>query len=158
MTNKKSKNKKRKKKAPSGRDFLAWDVEVDDEDEDDDNDYDDEDDPRMNAMNEREEAERAMKEMEMSQRNRDRYKFQNMSEDEVQKYFENKYKADKNDGDYDDEDSAMDDISKNSHLPSTKDPNLWIVRCRMGEEKLVAMHLMRKCLAVEHTNEVLEQN
>uniref|UniRef100_A0A1I7TUA6 Transcription elongation factor SPT5 n=1 Tax=Caenorhabditis tropicalis TaxID=1561998 RepID=A0A1I7TUA6_9PELO len=152
-TNKKSKNKKRKKKAPSGRDFLAWDVEVDDEDEDDDNDYDDEDDPRMNAMNEREEAERAMKEMEMNQRNRDRYKFQNMSEDEVQKYFENKYKADKNDGEYDDEDSAMDDISKNSHLPSTKDPNLWIVKCRMGEEKLVAMHLMRKCLAVEHSNE-----
>lgn len=153
VTSKKSKNKKRKKKAPSGRDFLAWDVEVDDEDEDDDADYDDEDDPRMNAMNEREEAERAMKEMEMNQRNRDRYKFQNMSEDEVQKYFENKYKADKNDGEYDDEDSAMDDISKNSHLPSTKDPNLWIVKCRMGEEKLVAMHLMRKCLAVEHTNE-----
>lgn len=153
VTSKKVKNKKRKKKAPSGRDFLAWDVEVDDDDEDDDNDYDDEDDPRMNAMNEREEAERAMKEMEMSQRNRDRYKFQNMSEDEVQKYFENKYKADKNDGEYDDEDSAMDDISKNSHLPSTKDPNLWIVKCRMGEEKLVAMHLMRKCLAVEHTNE-----
>ncbi|CAO4374106.1 unnamed protein product [Caenorhabditis nigoni] len=149
----KKKNKKRKKKAPSGRDFLAWDVEVDDEDEDDDNDYDDEDDPRMNAMNEREEAERAMKEMEMNQRNRDRFKFQNMSEDEVQKYFENKYKADKNSGDYDDEDSAMDDISKNSHLPSTKDPNLWIVKCRMGEEKLVAMHLMRKCLAVENSNE-----
>lgn len=149
----KKKNKKRKKKAPSGRDFLAWDVEVDDDDEDDDNDYDDEDDPRMNAMNEREEAERAMKEMEMNQRNRDRFKFQNMSEDEVQKYFENKYKADKNSGEYDDEDSAMDDISKNSHLPSAKDPNLWIVKCRQGEEKLVAMHLMRKCLAVEHTNE-----
>ncbi|CAA92685.1 Transcription elongation factor SPT5 [Caenorhabditis elegans] len=153
VTSKKSKKQKRKNKAPSGRDFLAWDVEVDDEDEDDDNDYDDEDDPSMNAMNEREEAERAMKEMELSQRNRDRYKFQNMTEDEVQKYFENKYKGDKNDSQYDDEDSAMDDISKNSHLPSTKDPNLWIVKCRMGEEKLVAMHLMRKCLAVEHTNE-----
>uniref|UniRef100_A0A8R1DTN9 Transcription elongation factor SPT5 n=1 Tax=Caenorhabditis japonica TaxID=281687 RepID=A0A8R1DTN9_CAEJA len=145
--------KKRKKKAPSGRDFLAWDVEVDDDDEDEDQYYDDEDDPRMNAINEREEAERAMKDLEMNQRNRDRNKFQNMSEEEVQKYFENKYKAERDDGEYDDEDSAMDDVSKNSHLPSTKDPNLWIVKCRMGEEKLVAMHLMRKCLAVEHTAE-----
>lgn len=129
---------------------------MDDDEEDDDNDYDDEDDIRDNTINEREEAERAMKDLEMNQRNRDRFKFQNMSEEEVQRYFENKYKADKNDGEYDDEDSAMDDISKNSHLPSTKDPNLWIVKCRMGEEKLVAMHLMRKCLAVEHTNEVRE--
>ncbi|VDM54729.1 unnamed protein product [Angiostrongylus costaricensis] len=78
-----------------------------------------------------------------------------MNEDEIGRYFENKYKAQPI-RDLVEDDSALDDISRHGLLPSTKDPNLWIVKCRMGEEKLVALQLMRKFLAFENTNEPLQ--
>jgi len=35
-----------------------------------------------------------------------------------------------------------------------RDPNLWVVKCRMGEEKDVVVHLMRKVIAYQFTEEV----
>ena len=35
-----------------------------------------------------------------------------------------------------------------------RDPNLWVVKCRMGEEKAVVVHLMRKVIAYQFTEEV----
>ncbi|CAI5447588.1 unnamed protein product [Caenorhabditis angaria] len=154
-SSKKNKQKKKKRrKGPSALDFIIQDVDVDD-DEEEDQDYDD-DDARDLEPNEKEEAERAMKEMENNKAYRERNRFANMTEEEVGEYFENKYKSQRNEGIIDDDDSAIDDISRNGILPSTKDPNLWIVKCRMGEEKLVAFQLMRKCLAYENTNEPLQ--
>jgi transcription elongation factor SPT5 len=75
-----------------------------------------------------------------------------MSEDEIENYFKKKYAVQPSHGDERDED--YDDIAQHSLLPSTKDPNLWIVKCRMGEEKSAALQLMRKFFAYEHTDEV----
>jgi len=35
-----------------------------------------------------------------------------------------------------------------------RDPNLWLVKCRMGEEKATAIALMRKFIAYQFTDEV----
>ena len=37
---------------------------------------------------------------------------------------------------------------------SFRDPNLWMVRCRMGEEKQVVFALMRKFLTLENSETV----
>lgn len=52
------------------------------------------------------------------------------------------------------DDQVYDDITQNGLLPSTRDPNLWIVKVRMGEEKAVALQLMRKHFAYQTHEEV----
>lgn len=37
-----------------------------------------------------------------------------------------------------------------------RDPNLWMVRCRIGEEKITALSLMRKFIAFQMTEEPLQ--
>lgn len=149
---KKSK-KRRKDRRPRGSDFILQDVDVDDEEQDEDE-WDDEED-RALEPNEKEEAEKYMKQLDSERRRNERNKFANMNEDEIGRYFENKYKTQPV-RDLVEDDSALDDISRHGLLPSTKDPNMWIVKCRMGEEKLVALQLMRKFLAFENTNEPLQ--
>lgn len=117
-------------------------------------------------------AERAMQQLDQ-ERHKSRNAFQNMSAEDIVKRLEDKYKSTPvNDVDLDD-DFVMgiflfylflnfcikmefaDDISQTSLLPQTKDPNLWIVKCRMGEEKLVALQLMRKFIAYQNMDEVI---
>ncbi|VDP49355.1 unnamed protein product, partial [Heligmosomoides polygyrus] len=150
---KKHSKKKRKDRRPRGSDFILQDVDVDDEEQDEDE-WDDEED-RALEPNEKEEAEKYMKQLDAERRRNERNKFANMNEDEIGRYFENKYKTQPI-RDLVEDDSALDDISQHGLLPSTKDPNLWIVKCRMGEEKLVALQLMRKFLAFENSAEPLQ--
>ena len=35
-----------------------------------------------------------------------------------------------------------------------RDPNLWLVKCRMGEEKATVISLMRKFIAYQFTDDV----
>lgn len=56
--------------------------------------------------------------------------------------------------DYDDGDQIPDEITQQSLLPDVKSPNLWPVKCRMGEEKQTALLLMRKYLALENNEKV----
>jgi hypothetical protein len=44
-------------------------------------------------------------------------------------------------------------LFKRSHTVC-RDPNLWLVRCRIGEEKQTAMQVMRKFIAYQLTEEV----
>lgn len=37
-----------------------------------------------------------------------------------------------------------------------RDPNLWMVKCRIGEEKATVMHMMRKYIAYQYSNEPLQ--
>lgn len=78
-----------------------------------------------------------------------------MNEDQIEDYFKKKYANQSAYSGMMEDDTALDDISRQSLLPSTnKDPNLWIVKCRLGEEKLVALQLMRKYIAYENTDNV----
>lgn len=38
----------------------------------------------------------------------------------------------------------------------SRDPNLWMVKCRIGEEKATVMHMMRKFIAYQFSNEPLQ--
>jgi hypothetical protein len=76
-----------------------------------------------------------------------------MTEEEMASYFENRHAQEASENRTANDD-AYDDISQNSLLPTTRDPNLWIVKVRMGEEKLVTLQLLRKCIARANTGDV----
>jgi transcription elongation factor SPT5 len=48
-------------------------------------------------------------------------------------------------------------ITQQSFLPDVKSPNLWPVKCRIGEEKQTALLLMRKYLALENNEAIKEE-
>lgn len=79
-----------------------------------------------------------------------------MTEEEMERYFQEKHaqQATTHQGELDED--AYDDITQNGLLPSTKDPNLWIVKVRLGEEKTTCLQLMRKYLAYQNTEEPLQ--
>ena len=49
-----------------------------------------------------------------------------------------------------------DEITQQTLLPGVKDPNLWMVKCRIGEEKTTVLQLMRKMIAYQHEEEPLQ--
>jgi hypothetical protein len=77
-----------------------------------------------------------------------------MSEEEMAKYFEARHAAQESSENRTSHDDAYDDISQNSLLPTTRDPSLWIIKVRMGEEKLVTLQLLRKCIARTNAGDV----
>jgi len=74
--------------------------------------------------------------------------------EDIAEYFKRKYAAQESypDGNYD----TPEDIEQQGLLPSVKDPNLWMVRCRIGEEKQTVIALMRKALALENTENAIQ--
>lgn len=46
-----------------------------------------------------------------------------------------------------------DEITQQTLLPGVKDPNLWMVKCRIGEEKNTVLLLMRKFLTYQFTSQ-----
>lgn len=76
-------------------------------------------------------------------------------EEEIEEYLRNKYA---------DESAALrhfgeggeemsDEITQQTLLPGIKDPNLWMVKCRIGEEKATVLLLMRKFIAYQFSDE-----
>ena len=113
-------------------------------------------------QNERREAERAIRENEeeMLRRRRQplaRDKLAHMTEEEMGRYFEERHaqesyaaaNARSQDSD------VYDDISQNSLLPTTRDPTLWMIKVRQGEERATALFLIRKCIASANNGDAL---
>ncbi|VDN00933.1 unnamed protein product [Thelazia callipaeda] len=151
------KSKRRRKRRTGVHQFILDDVEVDEDEEEEDG-YEEDGDEMGIDPREREEAERMMKEQdERNRKGRRRDLFSGMNEDQIEDYFKKKYANQSSYAGVMDDDTALDDISRQSLLPSTnKDPNLWIIKCRLGEEKLVALQLMRKFIAYENTDNPLQ--
>ncbi|KAL7980708.1 hypothetical protein Chor_001862 [Crotalus horridus] len=53
-------------------------------------------------------------------------------------------------------DELSDDITQQQLLPGVKDPNLWTVKCKIGEERSTAVALMRKFIAYQFTDTPLQ--
>lgn len=72
-------------------------------------------------------------------------------EDEIEEYLRKKYAdesiAARHFGDGGEE--MSDEITQQTLLPGVKNPNLWMVKCRIGEEKSTALLLMRKFLTYQ---------
>ncbi|CAM9491533.1 unnamed protein product [Lampetra planeri] len=49
-------------------------------------------------------------------------------------------------------DELSDDITQQQLLPGVKDPNLWTVKCKLGEERATAIGLMRKFIAYQFSD------
>jgi transcription elongation factor SPT5 len=79
-----------------------------------------------------------------------------MTEEEMARYFEDRHAATAVPAREGQDDTLDDTIAQNGLVPTTKDPNLWVVKCRMGEEKTLAMLLMRKYFTYMNQDEPLQ--
>lgn len=79
-------------------------------------------------------------------------------EEEIEEYLRNKYAdetaAHRHFGEGGEE--MSDEITQQTLLPGIKDPNLWMVKCRIGEEKATVLLLMRKFIAFQNSEEPLQ--
>lgn len=85
--------------------------------------------------------------------------FSNQKEEEIEKLLRKKYAdsehhARSHFGDGGEE--MSDEITQQTLLPGIKDPNLWMVKCRIGEENATVLLLMRKFLTYANTDEPLQ--
>ncbi|EFA05446.1 transcription elongation factor SPT5 [Tribolium castaneum] len=146
--------KKKKKKDRYGG-FIIDEAEVDDEVEDEDE-WEEGAQEIGIVPNEVDEFGPTAREIEGRRRGTNLWDAQ--KEHEIEEYLRKKYADDsaaaKHFGDGGEE--MSDEITQQTLLPGVKDPNLWMVKCRIGEEKATALLLMRKYLAYQNTSEPLQ--
>ncbi|PAV77610.1 hypothetical protein WR25_20375 [Diploscapter pachys] len=146
----KARQKKRRPRGSVRNEFILEDVEVDDDDEEESED----DGWGEIEKNEKHEAEMEMFRLDAQRRQR-HSALQELSEDELVRRLEDKYSRRSPRRGIDDDDIGMDSIAQTSLLPQTRDPNLWIVKCRLGEEKAASLQLMRKFIACQNHDQPL---
>lgn len=84
--------------------------------------------------------------------------FENYSsqrEDEIEEYLKNRYANENRSAAHrfgDGGEDMSNEITQQTLLPGVKDPNLWMVKCRMGEEKATLLLLMRKFLTYQSSS------
>lgn len=146
--------RKRKKSDRFGG-FILEEAEVDDEVEDEEE-WEDGAENYGVVGNEVNEMGPTAREIDGSRRRQQMW--DSSKEEEVEEYFRKKY-ADEatvtshfGDGGED----MTDEITQQTLLPGVKDPNLWMVKCRLGEEKQTVFQLMRKFIAYQFTEEPLQ--
>lgn len=146
--------KKRKKNKDRYGGFIIDEAEVDDEVEDEDE-WEDGAQEIGIVPNEVDEFGPTAREIEGRRRGTNLWDAQ--KESEIEEYLKRKYADDgaaiKHFGDGGEE--MSDEITQQTLLPGVKDPNLWMVKCRIGEEKSTCLLLMRKFLAYQNTMEPL---
>ncbi|XP_001947840.1 transcription elongation factor SPT5 [Acyrthosiphon pisum] len=146
---------KKKKKNERFGGFIIDEADVDDEIEEDD-DWEDGAGEYGIVANEIDELGPTAREIEGRRRGTNLWDTQD--EEEIEEYLRNRY-ADssttiKQFGDAGDE--LSDEIMQQTLLPGVKDPNLWMVKCRIGDEKNTAILLMRKFIAYQFTDDPLK--
>uniref|UniRef100_A0A670JFA7 Transcription elongation factor SPT5 n=1 Tax=Podarcis muralis TaxID=64176 RepID=A0A670JFA7_PODMU len=78
-------------------------------------------------------------------------------EEELGEYYMKKYaQSSVRETVYGGSDELSDDITQQQLLPGVKDPNLWTVKCKIGEERATAIALMRKFIAYQFTDTPLQ--
>lgn len=145
--------KKWKRKKPRYGGFILDEAEVDDEVEEDDEWEEGAEDiidrTRTNEENTSRDIDSHRRMMQM---------WTSQKEDEIEEYYKRKYAetsaAERGYGDGEQE--LPDEIAQQTLLPGVKDPNLWMVKCRIGEEKTTILQLMRKFIAYQYSDEPLQ--
>ncbi|XP_077549814.1 transcription elongation factor subunit Spt5 [Haemaphysalis longicornis] len=144
--------RKRRKKARFGG-FILDEAEVDDEVEDEE-DWEEGAEDMIDPHRATEES----SSKELNSHRRLQMMLTSQKEDEIEDYYRRKY-ADTTatEGGYREADVELsDEIAQQTLLPGVKDPNLWMVKCKIGEEKLTVLQMMRKFIAFQFTEEPLQ--
>ncbi|KAL9705559.1 hypothetical protein quinque_009077 [Culex quinquefasciatus] len=144
--------RKKKKKERFGG-FIIDEAEVDDEVDEDDEWEEGAQDIGI-VPNEVEEFGQTAREIENRRRGTNLW---DNKEDEIEEYLRKKYADESGRKHFGDGGEEMtDEIDQQRRLPGIKDPNLWMVKCRIGEEKATVLLLMRKFLTYSNTDEPLQ--
>lgn len=149
-----SDRRRRKRKRKKGlQAFILDEAEVDDDNEIDE-DYDDEEGGDIIATDENDAAPNTN---EAARHRRLQMAWENKDADEIEEYYTRKYAEQSAlEGSiysHKDSEELNEEITQTAHLPTVKDPNLWMVKCQIGAEKITALQLMRKYIAYENIKE-----
>lgn len=152
-----SKKKKRKKTGLEA--FILDEAEVDD-DGNEDEDYDVEEFDDLIDRDKRSEVDAAAAQVgqaDISKHRRLQMMWENKDVDEIEDYYKKKYaEQEAREGSFythKDSEELNEEITQTAQLPTVKDPNLWMVKCQIGCEKMAVLQLMRKFIAYENMKE-----
>lgn len=149
----------RPRKKPRHGGYILDEADVDDDE------YEDEEDPWEDGAEdilEKEEAEASnMNHVIADEDHSESRRLQNLwrdsREEALEEYYKKKYaKTSGGEHFYGGSDDLSDDITQQQLLPGVKDPNLWTVKCKIGEERATAIALMRKFIAYQFTDTPLQ--
>lgn len=136
--------KKRKKNRSAGG-FILDEAEVDDDVDEDDGEWEE----GAEDIIDRTQKSHQSEGRDIDSHRRLQMMFNSQKEDEIEDYYRKKY-AEASAAErsyYDNEGDLPDDVAQQALMPGVKDPNLWMVKCRLGEEKQTVLQLMRKFIA-----------
>lgn len=149
-----------KKRKTGAEAFILDEAEVDD-DVNEDEEYDqDEFDDLISDRDRRSEVDAVAAQInqnEMSNHRRLQRYLDKEDASEIEEYYRQKYAyqsaRESSSFAHKDSDELNEEIEQTAHLPTVKDPNLWMVKCLPGSEKMAVLQLMRKFIAYENTEE-----
>ncbi|KAI0986284.1 hypothetical protein GJ496_008007, partial [Pomphorhynchus laevis] len=127
--------------------FLVEEAEVDDDGDDEEEDAEE----GFRDIIEKEDIERGPTARDIEQRRRLEHLLTSQQEEEIEEYYRQKYDRHSSQTafQYEQGDEIADDISQQQLLPNIRDPNLWSIKCKIGEEKATALFLMRKFISLQ---------
>ncbi|KAK3101764.1 hypothetical protein FSP39_006184 [Pinctada imbricata] len=144
-------DRKRRKKPRHGG-YILDEADVDEEGDEDEEDWEDGAEDLLETKSSYEGP--TAKEIESNRRLE--HLFTTQKEDEIEEYYKKKYGDSSVAARFGEGEDMSDEITQQGLLPGVKDPNLWLVKCRIGEERATCMQLMRKFIAYQFTDEPLQ--
>ncbi|OQV17540.1 Transcription elongation factor SPT5 [Hypsibius exemplaris] len=146
-TTKKQRGGQRKKKSRAS-DFILDEADVgDSDDEEDEDDWEDGAEGREAANQLASLLEKGPTAQEMDSHRRRFAEVMEKDETEIEKYYQDRYKQQAQLEKFTSTGASNEEIAKQRLLPSVKDPSLWMIKCKPGEERASCLHLMRKMVA-----------
>lgn len=143
-----------KKKRPDKYGGFILEEAEEDGDGDDSDDWDADNDYDV-VGNEENEVGPTAPEIEQQLR-REQMMWYSQDENEIEEYYRRKYAEEGGARYFNEASETSEEITQQTLLPGVKDPNLWMIRCRIGEEKATVMQLMRKFITYDNTDEPLQ--
>ncbi|KAK7098266.1 transcription elongation factor SPT5-like [Littorina saxatilis] len=141
--------KKKKRKGALG--FIIDEADVDEEDEEDE-----EWEEGAEELIDRRSTYEGPSAKEIESHQRLKQIWESQHEDEIEAYYKQRFGDSSATDRFGEGEEMSDEITQQGRLPGVKDPNLWVVKCRMGEEKDVVVHVMRKVITYQFTEEPLQ--
>ncbi|GFO29479.1 transcription elongation factor spt5 [Plakobranchus ocellatus] len=142
----------RKKKRKGALGFIIDEADVDDEDDEDEGEWEE----GAEEIIDRKSTYDISEQREIESHQRLRHIWESQREDEIEEYYRNKFGNASTAERYGEGEEMSDEITQQGRLPGVKDPNLWVVKCRIGEEAATVVHLMRKMITFQSTEEPLQ--